>query len=489
MGNLIETFFELIGTIIKGSFGILQVLFGADPNFNKQSKYNSKFMGFWTSIKLLNSWNKGVRITGTKNITDENSRSHVLGIGGSGTGKTSTIVIPSILENKNSFVVTDVDGDIFRKTSGALMKKGFSIQVLNLADISKSVFYNPVANCKNNSDYKKLAELLIDTAYPNANSESTYWNMGAQTAIYILLRLLSNMSKNYQNLANVRFLLQRFDSIENFVAENASESVWNDYVGFCSADKKIQSGQISSALVALDKLSDEGVAFLTSKNTLDFSKLTQKKSALFIIVPEVKLGFYSFLLSIFYSQLFEYLQTNKPKKTLFCYLDEFSQLNIKDFPLLATTLRRYNVSLTLLIQDLQQLSAKYGQDGASAVFNGSCANKIIFPGMSYELARKLSDSFGRKGVSIQPSKESVMSDRELLTVQELIQLKDGKALFIFRNKPPLIMRMTPYFKQYFKQFAMRRKTKLKPLKLQENPITLPELISIKPKPIHNEETE
>lgn len=484
--NLIEAFFEIITQIVKGIFNLLQVIFGADPEFRK-GKYSANFMSFWDRIRLVSSWNKGVCINGKKRLKVSKSLEHTLVIGGSGTGKTSTVIIPSIMRSNASFVCTDVDGNIFKKTSGYLTKKGFDIQVLNLQNISKSCFFNPLAYCNNDSDLKQLSELLIATAYPNQkNSDNAYWNFGGQSIIYILLRLLKYQPQEYQNLSNLRSLLQRYHSLENFIAENASESVFSDYLGFSSADQKIQSGMVSSALVALDKLADQGIGFLTSKNTLDFSKLVKgKRSALFIIVPEAKLGFYSFLLSIFYTQLFEFIQNNKPKKKnpLFIYLDEFSQLTIPDFPLHATTLRRYNTALVMLIQDLNQISQKYGIDGASAIYNGSSANKIIFPGMSLDLAQRLSNSFGRKGVAIQQQDKPYLSDRELLTVQELIQLKDKKAVFIYRNKPPLILKMRPYFKQ----FSLRWKSRLKPLKLEQHTITTPSLLSFKITPPTDEE--
>ena len=485
MEKFLEAFFDFFIFILKGIFHLLQVIFGADPEFRK-GKYTAKFMKFGDRIRLLSSWNKGVCLNGKKRIRIKKSKEHTLVIGGSGTGKTSTVIIPSILAGKNNFVVTDVDGDIFRKTSGFLKRQGYSIQVLNLQDISKSSFFNPVANCQNDSDLKQLSELLISTAYPNQkNSDNSYWNFGGQNIIYICLRLLKTQSKEFQNLANLRHLLQHYEELEDFVAMNGSQSVFNDFLGFSSADTKITSGMVSSALQALDKLSDAGISFLTSRNTIDFSKLTKRKkrSALFIIVPETKLGFYSFLLSIFYSQLFNFIQENKPKKTLFVYLDEFSQLKINNFSLLATTMRRYNTALIMLIQDFQQLVEKHGTNGASTIYNGSSANKVIFNGMSLEMARTLSQSFGRKGVAIQPQAKPYLSDRELMTVQELIQLKSNQAIFVYRNKPPLIMKMKPYFKQ----FSLRQKTKIRPIKLLKNSITLPSLISLTPKPKTNEE--
>lgn len=474
MIKLLESFFELLKVLVKGVFNLLQIIFGADPEFRK-GKYSSQFMGLWDRFRLVSSWNKGVCINGQKRLTKAKSLEHTLVIGGSGSGKTSTVVIPSILRSNNSFICTDVDGTIMAKTSGDLIARGYKLQCLNFSDISRSVFYSPIHYCITDSDLKKLSELLISTAYPNSNSDNNFWNFGGQGLIYILLRLLSTQPKEYQNLANLRYLLQRYAQLDEFVVNNASLSVWNDWLGFVSAEEKIQSGMVSSALVALDKLSDSGISFLTSKNTLDFSLLLDpdQPCGIFIKVPESKLNFYSFLLSILYNDFFRFINLNKPQKIVTAYLDEFSQLDITDFPLYATTSRRYNLALVALIQNESQLIGKYGQSGYQTLYDGSFASKVIFPGMSLPLAQNLSQSFGRKGV-VQSQTKPYLSDRELMTVQELIQLDGKKAVYTYRNKPPLILSMKPYFKQY----SLRKRSRLKPLELEQNTIIPPPLINL-----------
>ena len=482
MLKLIEALFSLLTIIAQGIFNLLQVIFGADPEFRK-AKYKAGFMKWWDRVRLLNSYNFGICLTGTKKLRVKKSLEHTLIIGGSGVGKTSSVIIPSILRSNASFICTDLDGSIYQATSGALKRKGYNLQVLNLEDISRSECFNPIAYCKNDSDLKELSELLIRTAYPNANAESNYWNYGGQQIIYIMLRVLKSQPKSFHNLANLRFLLQRYNQIEDFIIANASQETYNDYLGFASSEEKIQTGMVSSGLMALDKLSDSGVNFLTSKNTLNFSKLTKgKRNAIFIRVPESKLVFYSFLLSLVYNSFFSYIQRNKPRKIVYAYLDEFAQLKgLGDFPTISTTCRRYNLGLVCLIQSENQLISNFGTSGYQTMFNGSFANKLIFGGMSYSLAQQLSQSFGRKGIAIQPQTQPYLSDRELMSVDELIQLSNKKALFIYRGKPPLIVKVKPYFKQ----FSLGRKSKIRPIELKQNTIVQTPLLNLNP--LTNEE--
>jgi type IV secretory pathway TraG/TraD family ATPase VirD4 len=479
-------FIEILKCIGKGILELLDVLFNG-TNSIKKGKYDATFLKGNERYKLLNRSNTGVTINGTERIPLKTSLEHVLISGASGTGKTSCTVIPTILQGKHNYIVTDLDGTIFKKTSGFLKnKKNYKIQVFNLKDVLRSAFFNVIDFCEqDDSKLKMLAQQIVVTAYPNPSSDNLYWSYGAESIIYIFLRILKHQPKKYRNLTNLRYLLQRYAQLEDWVRANSSNEVWNDYLGFSSGDEKTIAGHLSSALVALDRLSDKEVSFITSKNTIDFEVFAnggKQKSILYIIVPEEKLEFHSFILSLFYQTLFQFIIRRKPISPLMVILDEFSNMGrIKNFATIATSIRRYNTSLTLIAQDYQMIVAKYGVHNASAIINGSCRSKLFFPGVSIDMAEKLSRSFGK--TSIQLEKDAPLSDRNLLEPSEIIQIKEGKALFTFKNLPPLITNVVPYYEQY----AFRKRSQILPLQLKENPMKPVPLIPLQNKQEANEE--
>lgn len=478
--NLIEAIFELFGAIFKGVFSLLSVLIGGYDYAKPREKYSAKFMGLWTRLKLLSRFNRGICVNGKQNITEKMSCEHVLYVGGSGSGKTSNF-LPEVFKTKNSFVLMDVDGNGFDVTSG-WKSKTHKIKTFDVANPEKSARINPVTSCQNDQDLQKLAgDILQISGLGNGGGEAGFWALGAKSVLFITLRILKTQEVKYQNLANARHLLQRFHQSENFIAENATAAVWNDYLAYSGADFKVRAGYVSTALASLEWLSDPTLAYLTSGDSLSYNDLAQKTEGWYLIVPEVKLNHTKNMLSLLFVQLFEHLQTNKPKKRLNLYLDEFAQLTIPDFSLLATTMRRYQISMTLLIQDMKQLSAKYGSDGASAIWNGSCATKVILPGMSLELAEMISRSVGRKSLSLDHKDPLKLTDRELLTAQELIQLPKKKALFLYRNERPHIMKMRPYYKQFF----LRKKAKMQPVGRKRNEVKPPELLPLNASPSLN----
>ena len=77
-------------------------------------------------------------------IDSENA--HHLVIGSTGSGKTQATVLPMIntlIEASDSFLVTDVQGEIYRQVGGHLQKKGYTTFILNFKDYRRGYHWNP----------------------------------------------------------------------------------------------------------------------------------------------------------------------------------------------------------------------------------------------------------------------------------------------------------------------------------------------------------
>jgi type IV secretion system protein VirD4 len=70
--------------------------------------------------------------------------------------------------------------------------------------------------------------------------------------------------------------------------------------------KTIQS-VLMTADVALDPIATPEMAALTATNSIDFSELRQRPTALFIMVNQTQMDLYAFLLNLFYADLFKSL--------------------------------------------------------------------------------------------------------------------------------------------------------------------------------------
>lgn len=65
-------------------------------------------------------------------------------IGGSGSGKTATHVIPNILKGSMNYACTDPKGELYAKTGGRLEKMGYTVKQLDLVDLTSETKFNPM---------------------------------------------------------------------------------------------------------------------------------------------------------------------------------------------------------------------------------------------------------------------------------------------------------------------------------------------------------
>src|SRR4051812_40361062 len=91
--QLLETIFKFIAEAIK--FAVTNV-----PN--RKEGYNAEFT---SQGSLLSSKYFGFCLTGRKNLSVKHSYQNALIVGGTGTGKSSIVLFPSLYSMKGSFVI------------------------------------------------------------------------------------------------------------------------------------------------------------------------------------------------------------------------------------------------------------------------------------------------------------------------------------------------------------------------------------------------
>ena len=93
-------------------------------------------------------------------------------IGGSGSGKTRSYVMPNILQAHSSYVITDPKGEILEKSGKFLESRGYGIRALNLDELSRSCGYNPFAYVHMEREgWEERILSLIETLIENTKGE------------------------------------------------------------------------------------------------------------------------------------------------------------------------------------------------------------------------------------------------------------------------------------------------------------------------------
>ena len=87
---------------------------------------------------------------------------NVLVVGGSGTGKTRTIVTPNIHQAAGSYIISDPKGNLHKKYGRYLERHGYDIGVIDFTHPEKSARYNPMKDIRTSQDILKMAAILVN---------------------------------------------------------------------------------------------------------------------------------------------------------------------------------------------------------------------------------------------------------------------------------------------------------------------------------------
>lgn len=415
---------------------------------------------FLTGIRkwaLLSSFRKqGLVVDGKRRISARRSYRHLAVIAPTGTGKTSSIIVPNLLalNGKTSTVVPDPSGEVFEATSGYLHQLGYRIAVLDVSNVERSLSFNPLHRARSHTEIQKVSEVLISAAFPGDDGSNKFWNDGAKSVLSILIRCLNDVDPKFRNLANVRRLLNHFgvdgSGLDEFVARNADRPTFDDYKGLRSNSERVLSNIVSTARTAIDPFGDPDLCQISSVETLHFETLRQRATVVYLIIPEHEVTYYSFWLSLLYTQIFNFAmvrpQHGQPYLPITFLLDEFGNgSKIPGFSMFCTTLRKRNCCLVLALQDTEQLVHIYGRSDASTILNGGVSSKVYLPGLSLKTCQELEQTLGKQ--TVEDRETGQRFSRSLMTADESRTMPDDAAVLISGNSPPVRLKMKPYFRR------------------------------------------
>ncbi|WP_428738686.1 type IV secretory system conjugative DNA transfer family protein [Sulfurimonas sp.] len=412
-------------------------------------------------LKIFSRFNDGLLIDGKKKrLSLKESCNHLALFSRTGGGKTTSYVIPNIfkLASENcSMVITDLSGELYEKTSGYLNAQGFKVYVLDPKDLESSIRYNPLEYAKSSISIDMVSEILIaSSGLKGTRAEDKIWSDGAKHIISIFIKVLKETNdKRFINLANVRYMLNNFgrngQALDEFVKTYADDKTFEEYKGFVNGNEKTIQSFIATANASLSPIGiNDNLEKLTYSHSIDFKKFREEKSVVYIRIEQQYQEQYSFLLNLFYAQLFNEMMDRLPTQKdypLYCLLDEFGNMQIPRFSSIITTIRKYKVSISIILQNINQLVAKYSENEAKTILDGGIASKLIYSGADLDLATQLEKMFGHKESLKQQANGTHHYEKEsVMSVSEIRTMKDNEALFVYANKKPLKLDVKPYFK-------------------------------------------
>lgn len=410
---------------------------------------------------------------------------HTLVIGATRSGKSRTVVIPSICLMAlagESMITVDPKAELYLYSRPFLERLGYEVITLDFRNPALSNQYNflqPVIDKVNAGDMPRAIQSARDIATmlvtPNDKTEPI-WLDGQRAALTmaILAVVVDNVNHpEYQNLSNARQFVAKMCTpapngtlpIARYLRNCPKDHPAQMAVDIANiAPSKTRGSFYTSALVTLDLFTDPTIHSMTSATDFDHTSTGTKKRAIFIILPDDRSTYYP-LASLFVYQHYQTLSevsqqhgNRLPIRTNFL-CDEFGNFTkIPEFSTLFTVGAGRGIRFHLFLQDFSQLVEKYGgnisktiRTNASTWIYLSSKDSSVQEEISKMLGNYTTKSSGMSGSSGgQTSANFNYISRPLLNPDEIQQIKRPYQL-VLPGTHPVIMYAPDLSKMIFNQ--------------------------------------
>jgi len=392
-------------------------------------------------------------------------------VGGSGAGKTRFVIKPNLYLANTSYLVTDPKGEAARAAIPLLLKRGYTVRVIDLVDPVNSDCYNPFRYIRKDADVFRLIDNFIKNTTPkNAQQSDPFWEK-SETALFsaLMLYLLHEAPEEEQTMEMLLTMIEYagareedddyqspldllFEALEE---EQPGHIAVREYHIFKQAAGKTLKSILVSAAVRLSVFTLPDIQSLTGRDTLELDKLGERKQAIFCIIPDSNDNSLNFLVGMLYTQAFQelYFQADKvhqgplpvPVRFLF---DEFANISLPNgYARLQATMRSRNLMATIILQNISQLKALFKDDWEGIIGNADCF--LYLGGNEKESHKYISELLGKQSLTYQTTSTSrgrngstststQLMGRELMTPEEVRMLDNQKAIVLIRGEAPII---------------------------------------------------
>ncbi|MEM7085230.1 MAG: type IV secretory system conjugative DNA transfer family protein [Bacteroidota bacterium] len=424
---------------------------GIDPN-SRKNRLNASFE---KKHKLFSSQHNGFSIGVGNNLSVQQSHDHVMCCAVSGAGKTSCVVIPSIVNiataspDGASMVIADPKREL-TIIEPFLRSRGYTVVPFDIEKPDDSIRFNLILRATTSAELHRVIQRLVHKQ--GERNENDFWTQESIRTIHTFARQLkSKAPEEFQNVANIYYLIEEMmgneQLVSNMFASESDQDVWRSFRALMSTSDRTKSSILASAISNLSFIGlSPDLCDITSTDTFDFSRLKSEKIALVLRCPLQSQDVYSSIFGIFYSQLFDYLFSSMPSpadRKIFMIIDELANIPLPDLASIMSTARSYFAILGI-IQSENQLKEKYGEYNAMTILNN--CTRVYFGGLDQECER-LQNSLGSYTYYENRRNKKNQRTRYLMTADEIRSMPRNRVL-VFPNggMRPIYLKVTPYYK-------------------------------------------
>jgi len=394
-------------------------------------------------------------------------RHSVLVIGPTQSGKTSGLVIPAILEHDGPLLATSSKPDVLEVTHHRRADLG-PVLVYDPIGVSghPSAGWTPLHDLATWADAQATARALMSAGAGTAGvTDESFWRSSAELLLAPLLRAAVLHGDGMAALVRWLSIGPAADDEIAEILEEAESIAAEAWDGIRGTDPRTRSSVTLTARTVCAAWWDQRVLGLAH------SDITPERilggASVFLVAPPHEQQRLAPVFAAITTQIIRLAQTTRargqrPERPLLCVLDEAAHIApIRELPEIAATGVDAGVQLITVFQDTAQITHVY-RDRARTVLNNHRA-RIFLGGIAdqqtlTEISRSLGDlqadrtstTRGHQGTSTTTSHAT----QPLVPVNEIRELRTGRALLLYGHRPPVKLHLRPWFRdRSLKQLA------------------------------------
>ena len=359
---------------------------------------------------------------------------NILVVGGSGSGKTVSVILPFLLHmNSSNAIGVFTKSNLLHDAKRSLEHRGYNVYTMDFADpVHSEIGYDPLAYCNTDQDLKMLARCIV-RADPTYLPPDPYWSESSENLLALVLRYVKNghwrkgrtMKQALEILDKLHWKEtykyfkseEDFDDVDSPNAEVYKEFLklkdvdpdgWTDWKTFINLPDKTAPCVESCLRTPLGQIFDADARRLVGMaQAFRFELLLRPKTVLLLRMSPVNTSQHR-LVGIFYTQAFKALYELAERSEgyrlpvpVHVLCDDFATgCHVQGFPELISIFREKGISATMLIQSETQLASIYGANDAATIIN-NCDTYIYLGGMDLKTCRNISERMNIPSCEVQ----------------------------------------------------------------------------------------
>ena len=406
-----------------------------------------------------------VLINDGKNMWVDNSENHTLVIGATGSGKTTCLVDPlvySLAKAKESMIITDPKGEIYKMHSNLLRARGYKIVVLNFREPQKGNCWNPLTlpyQLYKAGNTDKSTELVDDVALnilQDKKAQDPFWEKSASDYFAgVTLGLFEDAKEEEINLNSINYVTTVGEEKcppsnyikEYFTMKGESSTPYVFASNTINSPTETKGGILSVFRQKIRLFSSrEQLSEMLSRSDFNMRDIGKQPTAVFMVIHDEKTTYHA-LATIFIKQCYETLIDvaqesggKLPVRTNFI-LDEFANMPpLKDVTTMVTAARSRQIRFTFIIQNFAQLNDVYGKEDSETI-RSNCGNLIYLLTTELAALEEISKLCGEK----KSKDKDKTASTPLVTVSDLQKMKMNEAIIMRSRLNPFKTKLKPSY--------------------------------------------